>query len=116
MTWTMTFEDAGATLDAVGGKAVNLCRLARAGFPVPPGFVVTTDAFRAVVADPQLNRAIHDALAGVGPADVAPVDVPVEVAGQMAVDAASAAIRAAFAATEVPALLRSAVLDAYARL
>ncbi|MGA2068017.1 MAG: PEP/pyruvate-binding domain-containing protein [Thermoguttaceae bacterium] len=33
-------------LQLVGGKAVNLARLSRAGFPVPEGFVVTTAAFR----------------------------------------------------------------------
>jgi pyruvate,water dikinase len=32
---------------AVGGKAGGLTRLARAGLPVPPGFVLTADAFRA---------------------------------------------------------------------
>lgn len=31
----------------VGGKAASLARLARAGFPVPPGFAVTVDAYRA---------------------------------------------------------------------
>ncbi len=30
----------------VGGKAANLGRLMRAGFPVPDGFVVTTRAYR----------------------------------------------------------------------
>ena len=30
----------------VGGKAANLGRLARLGFPVPDGFVVTTGAYR----------------------------------------------------------------------
>lgn len=30
----------------VGGKAANLGELTRAGFPVPPGFVVTIDAYR----------------------------------------------------------------------
>ncbi|MFE7129896.1 PEP/pyruvate-binding domain-containing protein [Streptomyces sp. NPDC057638] len=32
----------------VGGKAANLGELTRAGLPVPPGFCVTTDAYRAV--------------------------------------------------------------------
>jgi rifampicin phosphotransferase len=32
----------------VGGKAENLGRLIRAGFPVPGGFVVTTRAYRAM--------------------------------------------------------------------
>ncbi|HSI26429.1 MAG TPA: PEP/pyruvate-binding domain-containing protein, partial [Aeromicrobium sp.] len=43
----------GAGIDVVGGKAANLGALIRAGFPVPPGFCVTTDAYRRV-ADPEL--------------------------------------------------------------
>ncbi len=31
----------------VGGKGINLGRLVQAGFPVPGGFVITTDAYRA---------------------------------------------------------------------
>jgi rifampicin phosphotransferase len=35
----------------VGGKALGLARLLTAGFPVPPGFCVTTEAYvRAVQA------------------------------------------------------------------
>ena len=30
-----------------GGKAANLGEMMAAGLPVPPGFVVTVDAFRA---------------------------------------------------------------------
>jgi rifampicin phosphotransferase len=33
-------------LHLVGGKGLNLGRLARAGLPVPPGFVITTEAYR----------------------------------------------------------------------
>lgn len=36
-------------LDLVGGKALNLGVLIRAGFPVPGGFCVTTEAYAAVV-------------------------------------------------------------------
>src|SRR3954447_18582066 len=32
-----------------GGKGANLGELTRAGLPVPPGFVLTTAAYRAVV-------------------------------------------------------------------
>jgi phosphohistidine swiveling domain-containing protein len=42
------------TIARVGGKAANLARLIRAGFPVPPGVVVTTEAFRAFMVSPQL--------------------------------------------------------------
>jgi pyruvate,water dikinase len=38
------------TLAAAGGKGKNLARLARAGFPVPGGFIITTAAYDAFVA------------------------------------------------------------------
>ena len=42
--------DAGM-LTAVGGKAANLGELTTAGLPVPPGFCVTTEAYRLVAAE-----------------------------------------------------------------
>jgi phosphohistidine swiveling domain-containing protein len=39
------------TIARVGGKAANLARLLRAGFAVPPGVCVTTEAFRAFMTD-----------------------------------------------------------------
>src|SRR3712207_3436350 len=36
-------------LPAVGGKAANLGELIRAGFNVPPGFCITTEAYRRAV-------------------------------------------------------------------
>ena len=42
----MPFDQvAASSLAAVGGKALNLGVLTAAGFPVPPGFVVTTQAY-----------------------------------------------------------------------
>jgi pyruvate,water dikinase len=35
-----------ADVSIAGGKGANLGEMTRAGFPVPPGFVVTTDAYR----------------------------------------------------------------------
>ncbi len=44
-------EEVGADArEYVGGKAYTLARLLQAGFPVPPGFVVTTTAYRAFLA------------------------------------------------------------------
>jgi pyruvate,orthophosphate dikinase len=37
----------GATAEIVGNKAANLIRMAEAGLPVPPGFVLPTDLCRA---------------------------------------------------------------------
>lgn len=42
--------DADGGADALGGKGASLDRLARLGFAVPPGFCVTTAAFRAQMA------------------------------------------------------------------
>ncbi|WP_203924515.1 pyruvate, phosphate dikinase [Rugosimonospora africana] len=36
--------------DLLGGKGANLCEMVRMGLPVPPGFVVTTDACRAYLS------------------------------------------------------------------
>jgi rifampicin phosphotransferase len=37
--------------DRVGSKAANLAKLCQAGFPVPQGFCITTDALRDIPAD-----------------------------------------------------------------
>ncbi|MDX8029620.1 PEP/pyruvate-binding domain-containing protein [Lentzea sp. BCCO 10_0856] len=44
----------GSMLAIVGGKAANLGELTRAGLPVPQGFCVTTEAYRAVAAADEL--------------------------------------------------------------
>jgi len=48
------------TLANAGGKAANLHALLTAGFPVPPGFVVTTAAYEQVVAANQLAAPIAE--------------------------------------------------------
>lgn len=40
-----------ASLDTVGGKALNLARLTQAGFTVPAGFIVTANAWREHTAE-----------------------------------------------------------------
>jgi pyruvate,water dikinase len=47
---------------AVGGKAINLCRLINAGFPVPGGFVVTTSAYRAAEGAAEPPADVRDAV------------------------------------------------------
>ncbi len=57
------FADLSADdLPRAGGKGANLGELTRADFPVPPGFVITTDAYR-LVAEP-LHERILAAAAG----------------------------------------------------
>ena len=74
-----------------GGKGSTLIQLYRAGFPVPPGFVVTSDAYRAFVAANGLDALLVETL----------------------VDGDSARIRAAFEEAEIPPSVTAAVRDAY---
>ncbi len=62
MTFILSLTDPRALqLDVAGGKGAGLARLLRDGFPVPEGFVVTTDAYRATKAEvlpPELAKAL----------------------------------------------------------
>jgi pyruvate,water dikinase len=69
--YTLSFgETDGTRLPEVGGKGANLGELTRAGFPVPPGFCVTTAAYRHFVQTSgeleafldSLDRVSHDQL------------------------------------------------------
>jgi phosphoenolpyruvate synthase/pyruvate phosphate dikinase len=46
-------------LPLAGGKAANLGVLLQAGFPVPPGFCITTNAYRAFIAANHLDDEIQ---------------------------------------------------------
>src|SRR3954464_6741152 len=37
--------------DLLGGKGANLAEMTNLGLPVPPGFIITTDACRAYLAE-----------------------------------------------------------------
>jgi len=46
--WVVPFASGDASMrDLLGGKGANLAEMARIGLPVPPGFIVTTEACRA---------------------------------------------------------------------
>lgn len=83
-------DSASATLETCGGKGINLVRLRRCGFPVPPGFIVVTEAYRRFVADNDLDGVLADTIAGLDASDPAALEV------------ASSLIREAFAAGTVP--------------
>ncbi|WP_200939351.1 PEP/pyruvate-binding domain-containing protein [Arthrobacter sp. Leaf337] len=100
-------------LARVGGKAANLGETMGAGLPVPPGFCLTTEAYRRAVGPAGLED-VHAALAATGTNDLAGlaalaararelilgVDVPPEIAD---------AVRESYAAlgTDVPVAVRS---------
>ena len=57
-------EDKSTELAVVGGKGASLGRLVKAGFPVPSGFVVTTDAYAACLHANNLKMQIEEILEG----------------------------------------------------
>ncbi len=68
--WVVSFGAiALKDLPKVGGKGANLGELARAGFPVPDGFCVTTDAFRVFLDGAGDTTALFARLAALSPED-----------------------------------------------
>jgi pyruvate,water dikinase len=57
-SFVLPFDSPDASLAVAGGKGTNLSRLVRAEFPVPPGFFVITEAYRAFVQANQLQPMI----------------------------------------------------------
>ncbi|MCC6382100.1 MAG: PEP/pyruvate-binding domain-containing protein [Dehalococcoidia bacterium] len=64
----------GATANRIGGKGASLARLGAAGFPVPPGFAITVDAYRRFHDDCALDSAMA-ALLAVGGGRPSPAQV-----------------------------------------
>jgi phosphohistidine swiveling domain-containing protein len=100
----LPFDSTEATLEAAGGKGMNLVRLTRAGFAVPPGFLISTDAYREFV---NANRWLPEILSGV--AGLSAEDAS-------ALERASAQMRVAFSAGKMPGELEAAIRLTYAEL
>jgi pyruvate, water dikinase len=71
LVWFECFGDVEKA--CLGGKSASLGEMAGAGLPVPPGFAVTTHAFRAARDGSAVAGAIAAELDGLDPAD--PADV-----------------------------------------
>lgn len=95
-------EGAGAGL--LGGKGASLARLSEAGVRVPPGFVVSTQAYRDVVLEGMRGRL-----------DAAIAAVPAS-ADAHELDAASARLRGLVAAVETDEALAEGIREAYRAL
>lgn len=80
----------------VGGKCAHLGDLTQAGFPVPPGFAVTTEAFDSVVA-----THVDELIDELDPDDV------------VALEGKAAEVRAAVEALDVPAQIAAAIHEGY---
>lgn len=94
----------GGDISLLGGKGESLVRLTEAGFQVPDGFCLTTDAYAAFVAANGLDNVITQLVHRLDPDD-AP-----------AVERVSEIIRTAFEAGDIPSSVRNQLDDGYAAL
>ena len=93
-----------ADVALVGGKGANLGELTQAGFPVPPGFVVTVDAYRRFADVTGLSSTIRERLSTLD------VDDPEQL--RLTSEAIQELVRSA----AMPDDIRTDVLAAYAQL
>ena len=92
------------TLETAGGKGANLARLTRAGFSVPRGFIISTDAYRAFVDANRWLPMIESAVEEISAEDTS------------ALEKKSAQIRAAFSVGKIPDEIEATIREAYAEL
>jgi pyruvate,water dikinase len=105
MTYTIQFQHLDKnSISAAGGKGANLGEMTTAGFPVPPGFVLTTAAYDAFVQTHGLQQQIVDL------ASKASADNP------QSSEEASAAIQKLIVVGDIPEDIQADLLTAYAEL
>lgn len=88
-------------VDIVGGKGANLGEMARAGFPVPPGFVVTAQAFLAAMDAAGIRETLRD------------LAIVESGAAPELIESRSDEARALVLAAEVPAGIAAAIIAEY---
>ncbi len=88
----------------VGGKGANLGEMTRAGFPIPPGFIVTANAFFDFIRETGLDKKIYPLLDNLDVEDTAKLE---EV---------SQRIQEMITSAEVPEHIKRDVVEAYHEL
>ncbi len=91
--------------ELVGGKAAGLGELIKAGIPVPPGFVVTSEAYRLFIKETGIASYIKHVLE-----TVITSGKPEEY------EKASELIRSKFVRTSMPHKIREEIIEAYREL
>ena len=105
MTYTIPFPRLNKTnIPIAGGKGANLGEMTTAGFPVPPGFVMTTEAYDAFVQAHGLQQQIVDLASRVSADD------------PQSGEEAAAAIKGLFLTVERPEVIRQELLAAHGEL
>jgi len=100
----VSLSDASAGLSQVGGKGASLARMAAAGLPVPPGFHITTAAYRRFVAEHELQEQILAAVSAATPEQPATLEETSSRIGKL------------FAQHAIPDDIAEAIRRAYAKL
>ncbi len=88
-------------LALVGGKCASLGSMLQAGAPVPPGFAITTAAYRSLLEADGVGEAIHALLTQMRPDDLA------------STEATSQALRTLIEETPIPRAVEAAIRDSY---
>jgi pyruvate, water dikinase len=105
MSYIAWFEELSRRdVPLVGGKGANLGELARAGLPVPPGFVVTVEAFEAFLKQNALEEEIDKRLEGLAVDD------------QAALHATAETLQARIRKATMPKDVQAALAEAYREL
>jgi phosphohistidine swiveling domain-containing protein len=102
--FTLPLDDPSASLELVGGKGASLSRLAGAGFPVPAGYHITTNAYKQFIEENELQPQILGIIDQVDAADP----------GQL--EEASREISSLFSQATIPPGVAGAIVQAYTDL
>jgi pyruvate,water dikinase len=100
----LNLDSPEATLERVGGKGASLARMAAAGLPVPPGFHITTAAYRRFVDENHLAEKILSAAA------------EAEGSEPAALERASEQIQALFAQGRMPGEIAEMIGERYGEM
>ena len=99
------FEEIGKTdVGKAGGKGANLGELVKAGLPVPPGFVITAQAYQLFTTVSGLSQKIMHSLEKLDVDDTAALQAKSKEVQRMILD------------TEMPANIRAEIIKAYEAL
>lgn len=102
--YTVKLEEVDKNSKNVGGKAANLGEMVKIGVPVPPGFVVTTDAFEEFIKVNKLQEKIDSLLSDLNVGD------------QRELKNVSSQIQNFILNAEIPEKIESAIIDEYEEL
>lgn len=104
MNMIQFFDENNSTVELAGGKGLNLALLTKAGFPVPPGFIITTKFYKLFIQENNLDRFISEKLEETPSNDY------------NALELLSKTIRDRFAECNLPPELLKGISDAYKKL